>query len=360
VQRVVMMLLVVALSVGLVEPCTIFKATNDGRTLVGNNEDWEDVPTRVWFLAPQEGSFGRVLFGFVNGWVQGGMNDQGLFLDWVAGYTTGWTRSPDLPDFFENISEKILEEASTVDEALALCASFNIDGFSAARMMLVDREGHSAIVGFESGRLRVWRSDTSVQTIGARAEKANRMLRAGTDISVDGFAEILSACRLKGRFQTRYSNIYDLREGEVHVYDFAGNEHGVVLNLKTELEKGSHYYDVAQITDQLMQAPKVDHKTAAAVEISPAAAAAISGTYRGSKNTLRAVHITLEDGSLYLRPAAGQARRFRLYASSEDVFFLRCIAGRFTAVRDSDGRITGLLMEQAGHQNVLERIEEAE
>ena len=120
VQRVVMMLLAVALSVGLVEPCTILKATYDGRTLVGNNEDWADFPTRLWFLAPQDAAFGRVLFGFINGWAQGGMNDQGLFLDWVAGYTTGWTRSPDLPDFFENISEKILEEASTVDEALTL------------------------------------------------------------------------------------------------------------------------------------------------------------------------------------------------------------------------------------------------
>ena len=238
-----------------------------------------------------------------------------------------------------------------------MCASYNIDGFSAARMMLVDREGHSAIVGFEGGRLRVWRSNTSVQTIGARAEKANRMLRAGADISVDGFADILSACRLNGRFQTRYSNIYDLREAEVHVYDFARKEHGVVLNLKAELDKGNHYYDIAQIADQLMQVPKVDHKTAAAVEISPAAAAAFSGTYRGSKKTLRAVHINQEDGSLYLWPVAGQARRFRLYASSEDVFFLRCIAGRFTARRDSNGRIRGLLMEQAGHQNILERIE---
>ena len=190
-QRVVMMLLAVALSVGQLEPCTVFTATHDGRTLVGNNEDWEDFPTRVWFLAPQEGAFGRALFGFINGWVQGGMNDQGLFLDWVAGYTTGWARSPDLPDFFENISEKILEETSTVDEALTLCASFNIDGFAAARMMLVDRDGHSAIVGFEGGRLRIWRSDTSVQTIGARAETASRMLRGG--------AEVSAVCQLGGR-----------------------------------------------------------------------------------------------------------------------------------------------------------------
>lgn len=347
-----------ALHAPLLEPCTVFKATKDGRTIVGNNEDWEDVPTRVWFLAPQEGVFGRVLFGFVNGWAQGGMNNQGLFFDWVAGYSTGWTRSPDLPDFFENISEKILEEASTVDEALALCGRYNIDGFNAARMMLVDRNGDSAIVGFEEGRLRVWRSDDSLQTIGARAETADRLLRAGANITVDGFAEILSACRLQGRFQTRYSNVYDLHEGVVHVYAPKGSEQDVVLNLEAELGKGNHFYDLSRIRDQISQPPMVDHKTAAAVEISPTSAAAISGTYRGSKSTQQAVRIAMEDGTLYLWPVAGQDRKFRLFAASEDVFFVRCIAGRFTARREPSGSITGLLMEQAGHQNLLERVGE--
>jgi len=111
------------------------------------------------------------------------------------------------------------------------------------------------------------------------------------------------------------------------------------------------------ITEQLTQPPNVDHKTAAAVEIPPSALAAVSGTYRGTKSTLAAVRIGIEDGSLYLWPTAGHERRFRLYAASEDVFVLRCIAGQFTARRNSDGTITGLLMDQAGHRNVLERIE---
>jgi len=184
------------------------------------------------------------------------------------------------------------------------------------------------------------------------------MLRAGGYISVDGFAEILSACRLQGRFQTRYSNVYDLREGVVHVYAPTGSEQPVVLDLEAELAKGNHYYDLPRIGEQISQPPMVDHKTATAVEISPAAAAAISGIYRGSKSTLQAVRIAMEGGALYLWPVAGQDRKFRLFAASEDVFFVRCVAGRFTTERDREGSITGLLMEQAGHQNLLERVGE--
>jgi len=359
-RRVIFGLLVVALSVGLLEPCTIFTATNGGRILVGNNEDWEDYPTRVWFLTESDGVHGRVLFGFINGWAQGGMNDLGLFFDWVAGYTTGWARSPDLPDYFDNISEKILEEAATVDEALAICAAFNSEAFSSARMMLVDRGGNSAIVGFDDGQLRVWRSDEDQQTIGVRAETAERMLLAENDVSVDRFADILSACRLEGRFQTRYSNVYDLKKGVVYVFDGGGSEHMVELDLRAELEKGSHFYDLRALSEQLSQELKVDHKTAPAVEISPAVMRAVSGTYRGSNKTLKAVRIGVEDGLLYLWPVAGQERRFRLDAGSEDVFYLRCMAGRFTVKRDADGKVIGLMMEQAGRRNELERIEELE
>jgi hypothetical protein len=352
-------LLVVALFAGLLEPCTIFTATKDGRTLVGNNEDWDNYPTRVWFLTPGEGAHGMVLFGFINGWAQGGMNDQGLFFDWVSGYTaTGWARSPDLPDYFDNISEKILEEAATVDEALAICAAFNSEAFSAARMMLVDRGGNSAIVGFEDGQLRVWRSGEDLQTIGARAETAERMLLAENDVSVDRFGDILSACRLEGRFQTRYSNVYDLKKGVVYVSDGGGSAHMVELDLRAEMEKGSHFYDLHALSEQLAQELKVDHKTAPAVEISRAAMRAVSGTYRGPDKTLQAVRIGVEDGSLYLWPAAGQERKFRLDSGSEDVYYLRSMAGRFTVRRDENGKIIGLLMEQAGHRNELEKIEE--
>jgi hypothetical protein len=59
--------------------CTIFMASKGGKTLVGNNEDFIDPESYVWFLPSENGKYGRVYFGFGIGLPQGGMNDQGLF-----------------------------------------------------------------------------------------------------------------------------------------------------------------------------------------------------------------------------------------------------------------------------------------
>jgi hypothetical protein len=159
---------------------------------------------------------------------------------------------------------------------------------------------------------------------------------------------------LKGRFQTRYSTVYDLGGGTVDVFGADGDEPVAVLDLEEELYKGSHYYDLAKIGEQLSGPQMVDHKTASSVAVS--AAADVTGTYRGSGNALKAVRIAEEGGRLYLWPVAGQQRRFRLDAISEDVFVLRSIAGSFTARRDADGDVVALLMEQAGHENLLEKV----
>ena len=93
--------------------CTIFMGTTGDLTLVGNNEDWSDTETKVWFLVAEEGKYGRVYFGFNNGWAQGGMNDQGLFFDWVAGAEREWQPDPGRKEYLGAISEKIRHEWST-------------------------------------------------------------------------------------------------------------------------------------------------------------------------------------------------------------------------------------------------------
>ena len=66
------------------EACTIFMASKEGKTLVGNNEDWVDPASHVWFIPASEGRYGRVYFGFGTELPQGGMNEQGLFMDFAA------------------------------------------------------------------------------------------------------------------------------------------------------------------------------------------------------------------------------------------------------------------------------------
>ena len=47
-----------------------------------------------------------------------------------------------------------------------------------------------------------------------------------------------------------------------------------------------------------------------------------------------------------------------IFTVTKEVFFLRCMTGRFTARRSADGAVTGLLMEQAGSRIELDMIVE--
>ena len=63
------------------QSCTIIYATDGNTVLAGNNEDYINTNSIIWFVAPEEGKLGRVYFGFDTFWPQGGMNEEGLFFD---------------------------------------------------------------------------------------------------------------------------------------------------------------------------------------------------------------------------------------------------------------------------------------
>jgi hypothetical protein len=64
------------------QSCTIIYASDGETALAGNNEDWNDLFPRIWFVPGKNGKFGRIYFGFnVQKYPQGGVNEKGLFFD---------------------------------------------------------------------------------------------------------------------------------------------------------------------------------------------------------------------------------------------------------------------------------------
>ncbi len=251
--------------------CTIFRVTHGRTTLVANNEDDNTTATRVWFLAPEEGKHGRVFFGFTGGAPQGGMNDQGLFFDWVADNPSDdWKRDPDKLNYAGSVSELILEEAATVEEALALYGKYNETAFLKSRTMLVDKSGASAIVGWKDGKLTVVRSREKFQAMGFGYGTASETLPNMERISIESVSSLLKSCLQTGEYPTQYSNVYDLRRGEVWVYLFHQQKAPVKLNLQAELRKGHHYYDIPPLAEQMKQPLVTDFKTRKEVEVDPA------------------------------------------------------------------------------------------
>lgn len=226
--------------------CLIFKVARGNQVFVGNNEDFSDPVTLVWFLPPEKGKYGRVYFGHSNHHPQGGVNDQGLFFDWVAGYKTDWRPSPDRLDYEGNLNEKVLEECATVEEAVKIYQKYDRISFRYARILLADRTGASVIIGWAKGELKFYHSKGTYQVLGYRDHIAELMLKKiqtrEKELSIDYLKSILDACHQEGRNPTKYSNIHDLKNNIIYVYQFHNYDEVITIDLDNELKKGKHQY----------------------------------------------------------------------------------------------------------------------
>ena len=61
--------------------CTACYVAAKGQVLVGNNEDFGNPATRVWFVPRGAGKYGRMYVGFEDLSSQGGVSEKGLWFD---------------------------------------------------------------------------------------------------------------------------------------------------------------------------------------------------------------------------------------------------------------------------------------
>jgi hypothetical protein len=234
--------------------CTVFYASQGDAVLAGNNEDWKNPLTKVWFEPKGKSKYGRVFFGFDNFYPQGGMNEKGLFFDVTAAKPVEVPVDSEKPIYNGNLlREKIMPECATVKEALKLFKQYQAPRKWQWMYIIGDGTGDSAIVGpygiiRKKGSYQVatnfYQSKVKPGEYPCERYKiAADMLAKRPDISVDYFRKILDATHVEGDiFNTVYSNIYDLNSGMIYLYHFHNYQNEVVIDLKKELKKGKHSY----------------------------------------------------------------------------------------------------------------------
>jgi hypothetical protein len=237
------------------QACTIFVLTDADRALFFNNEDWFNPVTRLWFVPAGKDHLGCAYLGFDNGWAQGGVNTAGLAFDWVSGFDEKYVPDPQLQPVRGNPSERMLESCTTVEEAIAFYRKFLEPDFKRSRILVADRTGASVVIGAREGRLHVVPLKRS-RGFGYGRVALERELAKSPEPTVANGAAILRACFQPGDGGTKYSNVFDLKSGEIVLFPFPTREESVTLNLAAELEKGGHYYDIAKIRHQLTAAPQ--------------------------------------------------------------------------------------------------------
>jgi len=241
--------------------CTIVMAARDGLVLAGNNEDRNHPKTIVNFI-PASGSFyGRVVFGYDDAFVQGGMNDQGLFVDGNALAPTGWKPDPDKPTFRGIVMMVILATCATCEDVKAFFGKSNFPALNRARFPVADRTGASMVVEYGQGSVQFVRSDTWYQIATNfvmsnvkdgnypcwRYQTADKIMSGAKRLTVDLIRDVLEKTHQEGNSLTVYSNIYDLKNGLIYVYNLRNFEQAVVMDLAEELKKGQRRLDLPSL-----------------------------------------------------------------------------------------------------------------
>jgi len=265
--------------------------------------------------------------------------------------TTG-SEIPNNLNYAGSVSELILEEAASVEEALALYEKYNETAFLKSRTMLVDKTGASAIVGWKDGKLMVIRSQERFQAMGFGYGTASENLPQMEKVSIESVRSILKCCLQSGEYPTQYSKVYDLQHGEVWVYLFHQQKTPVKLSLRAELSKGHHCYDIPLLAEQMKQPVMTDFKRQKEVEVNPAVYANYVGQYRIEPDYL--FSISVEDGNLYFQ--AHDASHTRLFAASNTKFFIRSLDSFLVFNANEDGRVDEGIFNIRGKNVMIRRV----
>ena len=146
--------------------CTIITMARGGKVWIGNNEDWTDPRTKMWIIPACPGEYGRVVFGFENRFIQGGINEHGLFLDANALQPPGWKPDPAKPlfedSFDKQIGDYILAHCASVADAITFFKTYSVflDG---GKFVIADAGGESITVEWAEGQDRITRRDGTYQ-----------------------------------------------------------------------------------------------------------------------------------------------------------------------------------------------------
>ena len=152
--------------------------------------------------------------------------------------------------------------AATVKEVVALMFKYDLSFMKKFQMMFSDKNGDSVII---EGADAIWKDNYyqvctnfyhSNPDLGGypcwRYDKAVELFNEYPDsISVSLFKDILNATHQEGQFPTLYSNIYNLNDGLVYLYQEHFYDEVVIIDLKKGLQLGDRTYKIKSQFSQL-------------------------------------------------------------------------------------------------------------
>lgn len=242
--------------------CTIFTASNENVVLAGNNEDMCTTHTLIHIIPPSKEKYGCIFWGFIGDEnYQGGMNEHGLFFDGAGTPEVNMSKS-NLPVFEGRfIMETILEQCKTVEESIEFLKKYSQPSLRYSHNLIADEFGDAAIIEWGNDKLNFIRKDdenfliatnfniTESEDISKeclRYNIAHKILKREQP-SIKTFEKVLSLTHQEGNFGTVYSNLCDLKNKKVYLYNFHNFTIRKEIDLKSAFKKGEVKYRIRDL-----------------------------------------------------------------------------------------------------------------
>jgi len=267
--RIVLFIQIVFIFAQLGKSCTVISAAQGDVVLAGANKDWDNISTRILFLPASESKYGRVYFGYqISQGFQnsGGMNDQGLWYDGASlPERSDIENHYNKPTVEGELCEKALEECASVDEVIQMYTQYYSPHWQ-GHSMWADKYGNSVIIEYGEKDVVFIQKHFDYQVMTNfyisdsknarwyncyRFNTAEYMLKNTTERSIDLFRSTLDAVHAEGLMPTVYSNIYDLKNGEIYVFNFHNYNEFVKLNLEEQFNKGEQYLKLPELFNEV-------------------------------------------------------------------------------------------------------------
>ena len=280
---------IISINASVAEACTILTAKQDDIVLFGNNEDYTDKNSIIWFYntpftdlidfshAPYRYMMvGRYIDNGLNhqsidsqSW-QLGINEHGLVIDGNSLESYPMDRHPEKKYSHNGIGlfASILGECKTVDDVIGLIAEIDFSPSMVYQIMVADAFGDAMVFSPGSdGEIKITRktgdgylistntnreiSDEKLRSTDKRYALTAEMLdryNSEEQLIVENFVSILDRVHVEGvELNTDFSTVIDLKSLEINLSYFHQFEEVVTFNLIDELSMGNHEYVIQDL-----------------------------------------------------------------------------------------------------------------
>ena len=270
-RKLLFTIVIMLLSIAKTNACSMYKFTVGNKTMVGTNFDAYYTSPRIWFeTAVSTSTYGAAFSGGrvsgVNGYApQSGMNEAGLSFSRLASATPE-KNVLDVSNKKTITNEciylkDILHTCKSVEEVQNYISHYNHSFFLQDVFIYIEKSGKYLIVepytmAMGNDANYVLSNFCPSETDAIAANKIDRyrngaeLLKTKVDTTLEfckKLSDTMHVCRKKIGDGTLLSTNWDLRDGNLTMYFYHDYKHAISYNLKSELAKGNHYFDIPKL-----------------------------------------------------------------------------------------------------------------